>query len=330
MNNVLQTSFGLLTYRLTGDLGDEIQSIAARRFLPSVDVRIDREQLHSFKGDDANPTKVILNGWFMHKPENWPPSKALDPLLISFHISDSAGLQGIRLRAADILLSEPNIRYLKHFGPVGARDLFTLRLLEKAGIDSYFSGCLTLTLIKPNVERRPDIMVLNDLPNEAVAAVRGRTTKKIIITGHGHHAFPSEDVEQRFREAERLLELYASASCVVTTRLHCALPCVAFGTPVLLLNTATDQERFLGLLDLVRNASLAEFLKSEKVYDLGSPPANPKAFLKLRDDLERTVRKFLLNAPRNEFDWTLCERYRALTVVHSRTVDLLAAERRRK
>lgn len=35
--------------------------------------------------------------------------------------------------------------------------------------------------------------------------------------------------------AEALLELYASAELVVTSRLHCALPCLALGTPVVLI-----------------------------------------------------------------------------------------------
>ena len=41
-----------------------------------------------------------------------------------------------------------NIRDLKKYEPIGARDYNTMRMMETHGIDSYFSNCLTLTLDK--------------------------------------------------------------------------------------------------------------------------------------------------------------------------------------
>ena len=43
----------------------------------------------------------------------------------------------------------------------------------------------------------------------------------------------------RFTEAYRLVEMYASAKLVIThvQRIHCALPCVAMGTPVIFINS---------------------------------------------------------------------------------------------
>lgn len=62
--------YGLLTYR-TENIGDEIQSIAARQFLPRVDVYVERDSLNNVVSDEK--IKLIMNGWFTHKPENWPP-----------------------------------------------------------------------------------------------------------------------------------------------------------------------------------------------------------------------------------------------------------------
>ncbi len=65
--------FALLRYRNTRNLGDEIQSIAARQFLPRVDGFIDRDRLvMSGRKKNAN-FKLILNGWYSHSPERWPP-----------------------------------------------------------------------------------------------------------------------------------------------------------------------------------------------------------------------------------------------------------------
>jgi hypothetical protein len=83
MNTSLST-FGLLSYENTGNLGDEIQSLASRQFLPRVDYYVQREQLNRFHTPGQSPTRLIMNGWYCHKPENWPPSPDLLPLKIFF------------------------------------------------------------------------------------------------------------------------------------------------------------------------------------------------------------------------------------------------------
>ncbi len=67
---IYMVKYGLLTYR-TENIGDEIQSIAARQFLPRVDVYVERDSLNNVVSDEK--IKLIMNGWFTHKPENWPP-----------------------------------------------------------------------------------------------------------------------------------------------------------------------------------------------------------------------------------------------------------------
>ena len=42
-----------------------------------------------------------------------------------------------------------------------------------------------------------------------------------------------ESQESLFKRTEDLLNKYASSQYVVTSRIHCALPCVGVGTPVL-------------------------------------------------------------------------------------------------
>src|SRR5205823_6471261 len=117
-----------------------------RQFLPSVDLLIDRDALNVPPPSDER-YKIVLNGWHTHAPENWPPSPRLDALLISLHISGEVPAQNrSRLRAADVLLKGANLEYLKAHAPIGARDLWTRDLLRDAGVEAYFSGCLTLTI----------------------------------------------------------------------------------------------------------------------------------------------------------------------------------------
>jgi hypothetical protein len=55
-------------------------------------------------------------------------------------------------------------------------------------------------------------------------------------------------------EAKRLVERYARAGLVITSRIHCALPCLGLGTPVVYVYDGLQPEvsscRMKGLLDL--------------------------------------------------------------------------------
>src|SRR5678816_3622094 len=84
-------SYGLLTYLAWPEYnaGDYIQSLAAARFLPKVDKYVNREKLNEYNGP---PLKLNMNGWFMHRPSNWPPSEMIDPLVTSFHLNSKACL----------------------------------------------------------------------------------------------------------------------------------------------------------------------------------------------------------------------------------------------
>src|SRR5215471_17228736 len=113
--------FGLLSYR-TDNLGDDMQSIAARRFLPGVDRYVDREALDEQGSADGERLALIMNGWFCHRPDKWPPAPCIDPLLISFHVTDNPE-PGTNVRAREEFARSPRVlRWLEEHGPVGARD----------------------------------------------------------------------------------------------------------------------------------------------------------------------------------------------------------------
>lgn len=44
------------------------------------------------------------------------------------------------------MLTNHGVTYLKENEPIGCRDRYTLNLLRQRGIESWFTGCLTLTL----------------------------------------------------------------------------------------------------------------------------------------------------------------------------------------
>ncbi|MGY3794372.1 polysaccharide pyruvyl transferase family protein [Aquimarina sp. 433] len=269
--------YGLLTYdenKNFFNVGDNIQSLAAKQFLPKVDTLLNRERLGEYTGD---PIKLIMNGWFTHNIHNWVPSDNIDPIFVSFHMNNTA---------APAMLSEKGIAYLKKHQPIGCRDQFTADTLKAKGIDAYFTGCLTLTLDSYKVddsERGDDIYIVDPLysyPRAEKVFYNTKITIKNILNGSAFKLgkkdkhikkFISKEVldtatfinqeppsntytdEEKFDMAVDLLNKYAKAKLVITSRIHCALPCLAMGTPVIFVNgfdSFVDSCRFDGILEL--------------------------------------------------------------------------------
>ena len=323
--------FGLLDYKSNlgyYNLGDYVQSIAAKQYLPKVDYLINRENLDKFQEEEV---KMIMNGWFMYKVDNWPPSANIDPLFLSFHLN---------AHSAEKLLAIPgNISYFKKFAPIGCRDMYTVGILKKHNIDAYYSSCLTTTIQREVPTRRTNkilfVDVLFNLDKKSYyERVRkhfwrdkllGRLPELQSHTKTLKEYFPKEvidqavfethfikadktNVAQRFAEAERLLDSYAGAKLVVTSRIHCALPCLALGTPVIFvlgggLNNASDLSRLDGIIqhfNIVNlNSSIGnKYLDGLNIMDLkdinwDEPVKNPDNFKKYTPHLKETCQSFI-------------------------------------
>ncbi|PIV93352.1 MAG: polysaccharide pyruvyl transferase family protein [Flavobacteriaceae bacterium CG17_big_fil_post_rev_8_21_14_2_50_33_15] len=282
--------YGLLKYdenKRFFNVGDNIQSLAAKQFLPRVDVFLNREKLADYQGEKV---KLIMNGWFTHNIHNWVPSEAIDPIFVSFHMNNTA---------APAMLSEQGITYLKKHEPIGCRDQFTVNILKEKGIDAYFTGCLTLTLDSYKVDdslRGDKIYIVDPLysyPRPEKIFYNAKATIRNILNGtafqlskkkHQLKKFISQELldtaeyinqeppsnkytdEEKFEMAEDLLKKYARAKLVITSRIHCALPCLALGTPVIFVNgfnSFVDSCRFDGILELFNridiNSNTGEF-----------------------------------------------------------------------
>jgi len=310
--------YGLLRYS-TLNIGDEIQSIAARRFLPRVDLYLDRDYLSDVNSEQK--IRLIMNGWFASRPENWPPSPDVEPLFVSFHISE---------RAHKELTSDRSVEYFKQHQPIGCRDHVTRDVLREKGAEAYFSGCLTLTL-RSRATKRTDEVLLSDLDDEVMQHIPPDLLTRSFTVHHGsdvvapisrtvyrfspalhrtikatkaHRALSS--LQQfmtrragegrtviRFKQAEELLARYARAKLVITSRIHCALPCLAFGTPVIFVNRNLEDPRFTGFLEYMRSYSVENFKHEIHRIDVENPQPNPKSIDKLREDLIRTCETFI-------------------------------------
>ncbi|MFH1254765.1 MAG: polysaccharide pyruvyl transferase family protein [bacterium] len=272
-----KSNFGYINHGKSRNIGDAIQSIAAKRFIPKNSIGVEREALHrvNFK------TKIntIMNAWYGGK--SWPPSDCIEPLLISMHFNE---------KFFSVAFSHKGIAYLKQHGPVGTRDYSTFKELQKRGIPSYYSGCLTLTLENPYSERdRNDIIYAVDIDAECIKFIKSKTKYKVEVLSH---RFSKEELkfdEEKFQFAEEILKKYSKAKCVITSRLHAAMPCLALKTPVLLINIQKDQYRFEGLNELVRNCSREELLAGLSGFDLNEPTQNSDLYVPIRENLIKIV-----------------------------------------
>jgi hypothetical protein len=314
---VNQIKYGLLQHSSL-NIGDEIQSLAARQFMPRVDCMIYRGQLRLPNGIDGD-VKVIVNGWFNHSPDMWPPADNIVPLIISFHIN------------GENMLNEKKTEYFKQYEPIGCRDYSTLRKLKRCGVNAYYSGCLTLTLKRdPSIERSDTTVFCDpfgyDLegryyqPGDSLHQdyMNRLFGSKLDVTRcvHVTHRAETGNNDTRSAKAKGLLELYQRAKLVVTSRIHCAVPCLAFGTPVLfiehkrkrelkhpilyplarpLLKVFSDQsdERFRGITDLMNRHRLTDLLSRRAELDISAIVSNPVDISDIRASLEEKCTQFI-------------------------------------
>ena len=81
--------YGIILYKDTVNLGDDIQTYAAYKLLPKVDYEIDREEISYFIPQKTEKVKVIMNGWFNHDKTKFLIPPYIDPLYISMHFSEN-------------------------------------------------------------------------------------------------------------------------------------------------------------------------------------------------------------------------------------------------
>lgn len=283
--NMENYNYGLMIYTTT-NIGDEIQSIAASRFLPSIDEYISRENIKFFKPKHSQKlTKVIMNAWWMWKPKNFPPSKFIIPLLISMHI---------QTKIRKNFLTRQTKEYLIKNGPVGCRDMNTYNFLIENNIPAYFSGCLTLTLTRNPKIKRENYILCIDVPSEIVEIIKKRTTKKVydLTALLSPYYLP----KQRLKVAKLYLRILHSAHCVVTTRLHATLPSLALETPVLRIvpnDYGNDiKGRTEGLENLAYTVTEEEIINNTNSYNFDNPPENKKDYLDIRNNLIERCKEF--------------------------------------
>lgn len=281
--------YGLIVFKNTKNLGDDIQSYSIKCLLPKVDYYIEREEINEFVSDSREKVKTVLGGWYNHSDYSFPPSPYIEPLFISIHLTNRLKDE-LPCYFTDYFLS-----YLKKYEPIGLRDGVVKKYLDDARIKNYFSGCSTLTLKKfENVEKTDKICVV-DLDYFTTANIKANFDNVISVTHNVDENYDNLSYEERFEFVEERLKLYQASKCVITSRLHCALPCLALGVPVLLVYNGENIDvknrlsNYTNFLNYVSKDELNENCK-ELISSLNN---NRYDFKPFRENLYLEVQKFI-------------------------------------
>lgn len=286
-------NYGIFTYNYptdrprprTGNVGDYIQSLAALQYLPKdcLPYYVDRDDIEFYNGTNVT---TIMNGWYRIVKGNIRVSKKISPIFVSIHIHNIKKINSIYINT------------LKKYEPIGCRDTYTFNALKSKGINAYFSSCLTTTLdIDYSVddsERTNNIYFVdykfgyNDRIDSYIKSLKVYNFSKSIFI---HHRFRLKLPEfKRFQLAKLYLDRYARAKLVVTTRLHCALPCLVLKTPLIFVNRRFDR-RYHGLYEFLNRVGINSTGQFQiKVnFDENNYVVNPKEYLKYANNLKQIL-----------------------------------------
>jgi lipopolysaccharide biosynthesis glycosyltransferase len=151
------------------------------------------------------------------------------------------------------MLTPEAIAYLRRYGPVGCRSWATVYLLLSAGVDAFFTGCVTTTLDAVFPPRSPEQsqptgVALVDLPRNAVA--KG-PRKQATLFSESSGELAGATLAEGVRLAQSRIEDYRHRfERIVTRQLDTYLSATAVGVPVKYVPRLEGDPRHDGLLDL--------------------------------------------------------------------------------
>jgi len=276
-------------YQVEGDLrnniGDVLQGMVAKAFLPADAAVADREDLASL--DKNEPGYLVANGWYMHAFDKFPPPPSVTPLYVSVHIANSGLLQRKEVRD-----------HFKNNGPIGCRDHKTLKLFLGWGIPAYYSGCLTVTSNKRaeiNTSGKGECLLVDNIDHPVPDDVKvkletllGETLTRVSHDPPDTTGTLEEYDKKGEAHMEMLLERYCKARLVITTKIHCALPCLGMGANVLIIHPNPSDPR----LDTIRE--FINVISYDQIKDMTSvelPQVNKEALNNRRNFLSTLVNK---------------------------------------
>lgn len=221
---------GEMTKNVFCNYGDNVQTLALDTIITEmfpkeqiVDINI--YDLPMYAGDEYVLLPINANFWTCDELYFLPASDKIIPVFtaVSFQIPPT---------------SPKAITYLKKWEPIGCRDYETLMMMRDLGIESYLNGCVTLTLPKREVEPKQKKIFLVGLSDKVVEKLPDEILKYAEVVDQ--IVYYDDDWSGRAEitdnKAKQLYKRYHDeATMIITSKLHCASPCMAMGIPTIII-----------------------------------------------------------------------------------------------
>jgi hypothetical protein len=255
MDKEARLKIALLKYSNTTNVGDNIQTLAVAQHVDQDYDLVDRDFLSLYDGE---PVAVVMNGWFTHEPQNWPPAPKITPIFFGFHLAPQAAAEFGAHRD-----------YFRRFAPIGCRDRATADIVRSWGVDAYVSGCATMTFPVRTSEPTEPKLILADQTHKHFLS---RDRQGFIDVTHKLPIYLS--TRSKFAAAREILEFYRdNAGMVITSRIHAAMPCAAMGIPVVYTGIREGRTEVVDMIG-IRKADTRRFPRTR----LAELPAEPLDF----------------------------------------------------
>lgn len=212
-----------------------------------------------FSNNQNLPRKTwsIVFGWYMHhnfsKWYDFPLNRNIIPIFLSFHISRRE------------ILTKEGISYLKKYAPIGCRDWSTVYILSEYGIPAFFSGCVTTTI--------GQIYEQNSNSNGRIANVEAVNAEQSSVPedrfSNVSPAVRLLDFVSGLKAADKILMQYGEYDSIITSRLHCYLPCKSMGKTVSFYPKNWADSRYDGLIPSSSFEQIRERMSSllEQIFE---------------------------------------------------------------
>ncbi|MGL4483440.1 MAG: polysaccharide pyruvyl transferase family protein, partial [Anaerovoracaceae bacterium] len=122
----------------------------------------------------------------------------------------------------------------KKYEPIGCRDERTYDTFSKYEIKCYLAGCLTAALPKRDNNIVGSKVFVIDAPEGLANYIPGHLLTNAV---YGQHTLFTKTTDAKALAQGIYDEYKAEAKLVITSLLHCAVPCMAAGIPVVLAKT---------------------------------------------------------------------------------------------
>ena len=213
------------------NLGDQMQIIALNNMYDRLNIPESERVIIPFSelSTYSNNEKVILPISF--------PILTYNPMGVCGLFSNDIIPLFIGFTWLNPIYSEEEISYLKQYEPIGCRDEYTRNNLLKCGIKAYLNGCITLSAFFDcadcfNTHKRTKVYLV-DVEDSFLKYIPVAIKTKAEIRSQYVRAEKGKDIYQIAQQ--RYKEYNDNARLVITSRLHCAIPCISMGIPVIIL-----------------------------------------------------------------------------------------------